>query len=282
MMANHMPLLRPDHGSSSASATTITSGTPTAGVLTPSDTADWFRLYAAAGPISISAQVIGAYAGNSRTNLDIQLTLLDAAGAMLAVANPAVAGDATATLPASISTSLPATGAYFISVARTGNGDPVSSGYSTYGSVGQYQVRATFTAAAAPSSPPSRPPPNPPLRSPPSPAPTGSSGTDSPPVALQLVGIRAARGRSRMQLTFRDRSVTELSFVVQRCQSAGCFDFVQVGGLGSATGSSTGTTYSFTDTAPTARASFSYRVLACPGTGQCSAPSNVLTATAVA
>jgi PKD domain len=44
---------------------------------------------------------------------------------------------------ASFSVTLPATGTYALSVQGSGKGDPLATGYSSYGSLGQYAVAAT-------------------------------------------------------------------------------------------------------------------------------------------
>ena len=80
--------------------------------------------------------IIPAWSGNSRANLDVKLQLLDAAGAVLATVNPAGTGSPLTQLAASLSTTLAAPGAYYLSVSKTGYADPLSTGYSDYGSVG--------------------------------------------------------------------------------------------------------------------------------------------------
>jgi PKD repeat protein len=65
-------------------------------------------------------------------NLDILLQLRDANGVVLAEANPSAALNAT------LSLTLPAAGTYYVSVQGTGLGDPLSTGYGTYGSIGRY------------------------------------------------------------------------------------------------------------------------------------------------
>ena len=73
-------------------------------------------------------------------NLDAVLELRNAAGQLLASSNPLDG------LNASISTTLPAPGTYFLTVRGTGKGDPLLDGYSAYGSVGHYALSASATA----------------------------------------------------------------------------------------------------------------------------------------
>jgi hypothetical protein len=71
-------------------------------------------------------------------NLDAWVGLRDAAGNLLANINPADA------LNASFSVVLPAAGTYTLSVQGTGKGDPLTTGYTNYGSLGQYAVTASY------------------------------------------------------------------------------------------------------------------------------------------
>jgi PKD repeat protein len=75
-------------------------------------------------------------------NLDAVLTLRNAAGTALASANPVDA------LGATLSTTLPAAGTYYLWVSNTGKGDPLVDGYSNYGSLGQYALTASWPTAA--------------------------------------------------------------------------------------------------------------------------------------
>ena len=64
-------------------------------------------------------------------------SLHDATGALLASANP------TEALGASLNVALPAAGTYYLAVQGTGKGDPLSTGYTKYGSIGQYGITAS-------------------------------------------------------------------------------------------------------------------------------------------
>ena len=136
MSSNGMPVRADDHGSTLATATVL-AGTDVGGVTSlavtgiverPSDI-DVFRFAAGAGAASFTL----APAVRS-ANLDARLELRDAAGTLLASANPSEALDAT------LATSLPAAGVYYLSVMGVGKGDPLTTGYSNYGSLGQYAL----------------------------------------------------------------------------------------------------------------------------------------------
>lgn len=81
-----------------------------------------------------------------RSNLNASLTLASATGAVMA-------STAGVGIPA-FSVQLPAAGLYYVYIAPVGAGDPVTDGYSTYGSRGQYEVSVTYPVSGdVPSSP---------------------------------------------------------------------------------------------------------------------------------
>jgi len=74
-------------------------------------------------------------------DLDIQATLYNSSGAVVATANPTG-------LSAGISVSL-AAGTYYVAVTGTGAGDPLVDGYTNYGSLGAYTISGTIAGATA-------------------------------------------------------------------------------------------------------------------------------------
>ena len=142
MQSNGLPLRADDHGNTAATATVLT-GTTSGGISTlasqgvieqPGDV-DVFAFTAAAGTASFNVAPAARAA-----NLDLAVTLRNAAGNLLASANPADALNATFSLL------LPAAGTYYLAVQGTGKGDPLTTGYSNYGSVGQYSVSVSVLA----------------------------------------------------------------------------------------------------------------------------------------
>lgn len=138
--SNGLPLRLDDHGDTSAAATVLV-GTSAGGITTvstqgvierPTDV-DVFVFSAAAGPVNITLTPAMRSA-----NLDAVVTLRNSAGTVLGSANPVDALNAT------LSVNLPAAGTYTLSVQGTGKGDPLSTGYSSYGSVGQYALGVNF------------------------------------------------------------------------------------------------------------------------------------------
>ncbi len=76
-------------------------------------------------------------------NLDILAELYSADGKLIASSNP-IDG-----LAASISTTLAAAGTYYLKIDGVGKGDPLTTGYSDYGSLGQYSISGSIIPAGA-------------------------------------------------------------------------------------------------------------------------------------
>ena len=91
---------------------------------------DWFRFTSTTGNIALDVNPFAEGA-----NLDILAELYDAAGQLIASANP------LGSLAASFNDSFNA-GDYFLSVTGTGEGN-ATSGYSGYASLGQYSITGT-------------------------------------------------------------------------------------------------------------------------------------------
>ncbi len=178
MQANGAALRADDFGNNAASASVVSG--PTASVIgriTNAADVDAFSITAGAGSATFSVTP-----GPTSPNLDASLTVLDANGAQVAYADPAsavVSGDVASGLNASISVTL-AAGAYTVLVNGVGAADPVSTGYSDYGSVGMY----TLTASVAPST--STPPP--PANVAPTARLTPTSSTGVAPVTVSFDG----------------------------------------------------------------------------------------------
>ena len=140
MQSNGLPLRADDHGNTSATATVLV-GSASGGVTSasaqgvierPTDI-DVFGFSAAAGTATFTISPAAR-----SPNLDAWVGLRDAAGNLLANINP------TDALNAPFSVVLPAAGTYYLSVQGTGKGDPLTTGYSAYGSVGRYAVSGSF------------------------------------------------------------------------------------------------------------------------------------------
>jgi PKD repeat protein len=136
MTANGLPLRADDHGNTIGTATPL-AGASAGGVTTlaaegvierPNDV-DVFAFASGAGTLSFNVSPAARSA-----NLDLLIELRDGSGALLGIANPVDA------LPASIGVVVPVAGTYYLTVQGVGKGDPLTTGYSNYGSLGQYAV----------------------------------------------------------------------------------------------------------------------------------------------
>lgn len=140
--ANGLPLRADDHGDTLATATLLSplleNGIPTVriqGVIERSSDADVFAFSAGAGTVNVVLSPAARAA-----NLDLLISLRNSAGTVLASANPATA------LNASLTATVPASGTYYVTVEGAGSGNPKQTGYSDYGSVGNYALAANFQA----------------------------------------------------------------------------------------------------------------------------------------
>jgi hypothetical protein len=139
--SNGLPLRADDYGNATSNATPLpgSGGGTMDGVIERAGDADMFSFAAAAGNFNASLTP-----ANRSANADLVLTLLNGAGQELASSNPMNA------LNAALSYQIPAAGTYYIRVTATGQGDPAVTGYSAYGSVGNYRVAASYQSGGTP------------------------------------------------------------------------------------------------------------------------------------
>lgn len=137
------PLRADDHGDSFATATPLTASAGAGsvslngnGVIGTRADVDVFSFSSGPGAIALTISPAARSA-----NLDIQAELYDANGALVASANPVDA------LNASISASNVTAGTYYLKVDGIGKGD-LATGYSDYGSLGQYVIAGSAPAAS--------------------------------------------------------------------------------------------------------------------------------------
>ena len=136
-------------GTSIAGAPALPSGTAYVSARTDVDT---YLLGTCTGSVTVNATA------DAFANLDIKLSILDAAGQLVASADlPSgqTSESVASNMSASVTQSL-ASGTYYASVDGVGNG-PWSTGYDDYGSLGAYTLGATGCNGAAPTGTPSAP-----------------------------------------------------------------------------------------------------------------------------
>ncbi|HBL44740.1 MAG TPA: hypothetical protein DDZ90_15240, partial [Planctomycetaceae bacterium] len=116
-----------DHGNSTGTASNVTGGMAS-GIVERNTDVDYFQFTTTGGNVTIDPFF-------ESPNLDILAILYDSSGAQIQTSNP------TGALNASF-TGL-AAGTYFVSIEGTGEGSVSGTGYSDYGSLGQYTVMVT-------------------------------------------------------------------------------------------------------------------------------------------
>ena len=129
---NGFPYRADDHNNNSSSATALTTGIAS-GVIEQRSDIDVFSFnLSAAGGITVRAT--GTTPDN---NLDISLLLTDSSGSPIATINPEDGIDAKITVTLNA-------GTYFAHVSGAGKSPVNGSGYSDYGSLGEYQISVTL------------------------------------------------------------------------------------------------------------------------------------------
>lgn len=139
VMRNNGAIYRSDdHGSTIATATKLGADSNSAtvgGVIDRNNDLDFFRIEAAAGSL-----VVNATPSPKGPNLRLEVKLYNSGGTLLQTATSA--DTSAGTQPVTLSRTVTA-GIHYISVDGIGNGDPLTTGYSDYASLGQYNLTAT-------------------------------------------------------------------------------------------------------------------------------------------
>ena len=139
-----VPLLNDDHGDSHPSASPlviitdgITASLSGSGIIETREDFDSFSFSSGPGNFSFNAQP-----ASFKANLDVLLELYRYDGLLIASSNP------TDSLSASISGSVLTSGDYYLTISGVGKGDPETTGYSDYGSLGQYSITGSVPDAS--------------------------------------------------------------------------------------------------------------------------------------
>jgi hypothetical protein len=150
MQQNGLPLRADDFGNTTAAAAPFPASGSQAGIISTDADVDVFSVAAGDGPMSFTASPVVR-----GPNLDLKLELLDGAGSVIASNDPPSAqpsvydDDAVTGISAAVSTTASA-GTYYVRVQGVGNGDPATTGYSGYGSVGQYTLTGAVPGVVTP------------------------------------------------------------------------------------------------------------------------------------
>lgn len=140
---------RPDDFTGTLSAAQDIPGTDTggsfevnvSGVIETRADVDWFKIKTGGGTIALNA--VG---GPANTMLDIQFNLHTVSGGLIASSNPT--DDVVASLNQTV-----AAGTYYVKVEGVGNGNALTTGYTDYGSIGQYTITGSFPLGPPPGAP---------------------------------------------------------------------------------------------------------------------------------
>jgi hypothetical protein len=142
VMSRYLTPLPDDHGDSFSEATLMRNGTAVAGLIGVNDATDYFKIFVEEGSdLRIKVDVTDPWPSRwgsvGRSNLDVLLSIYNSTFDLVALSNPINTVEAEIRL-----SSLPR-GMYFVSVAKTGKTSEGET-YSSYGSVGPYQISAEF------------------------------------------------------------------------------------------------------------------------------------------
>ncbi len=170
LIASHTGLVSDDHPATSALAPTVAAQSSFQGRLTVGDDVDTFNVYVEAGPFT--AEVRPPAGSTGRSALYASITVRNSAGTAVLDASP----NNTADWVSRVSGTLPA-GWYSVQVSPVGYPTPVTGGFSSYGSLGIYQL--TLDGESGAPTPTTAPPPTTPTP-PPSPAPSPSPAPTTP------------------------------------------------------------------------------------------------------
>ena len=164
IISSRIPYRADDHGNTAGTATplTVTSGTTISsttpetdpsnsnpankGVIERNTDVDVFSFYTGTGSLQLKANPWTHLSGTRGGNLDILLELFNQAGTLVA------SNSGETVTNASISASL-TQGYYYLNVRNAGTGTPLvssPSGYTAYGSIGQYFISGTIVNANPP------------------------------------------------------------------------------------------------------------------------------------
>ncbi|NEA36353.1 M12 family metallo-peptidase [Streptomyces sp. SID13031] len=139
VVGTHGLALRTDEaGDTTGAAAALTVGAPAAGYIAAETDTDVYRVQVSTAGNYTATAGASALGGN----LDIKLDLLNSSGAVVTSADPA-SGQTNAGTPTGLGATVTSNlqpGTYYLRIDNVGYGDPLNTGYSTYGSRGGYSL----------------------------------------------------------------------------------------------------------------------------------------------
>ena len=138
MRSHGLSLVGDDYGNTSSTAATVSINTSTSGTIHSRTDVDFFRFVPSSASVDIEVS-LPSYG----PDLDVSLTVLDSSNRTVAAADPSFAmldENSMTGLTASVTVNVTPGETYFVSVDGVGFGRASSTGYSDYGSVGEYRL----------------------------------------------------------------------------------------------------------------------------------------------
>lgn len=136
--ATGLPVRADDHGDTRATATSLTLGTEDEGIITTRTDVDYFAFTA-----TRASHEINVTSPSVSPNLDVQLKLFDATGTLISTTNPnlfRVNASVATGLDASLTATTTPGSTYYLEVDGVGFGTGTDTGYTDYGSRGEYRI----------------------------------------------------------------------------------------------------------------------------------------------
>lgn len=133
-----LSLVADDFGYGTSTATTVSLNTSTNGTIHSRSDVDYFRVVPAAASVDV-AVTLPSYSAN----LDCSITVLNSLNQTVASNSPSFLGlgtNSVSGLTATLTLDVTPGETYYIKVDGVGNGRATSTGYSDYGSVGEYRL----------------------------------------------------------------------------------------------------------------------------------------------
>jgi hypothetical protein len=133
-----LPLRADDHGDTRATSTALTLGTEDEGMITTRTDVDYFAFTASEESHDVTVTLPSV-----SPNLDVQLKLFDSSGSLVSTTNPDLfrsSIDVATGLDASLTATTTPGSTYYLEVDGVGFGSGTTTGYSDYGSQGEYRV----------------------------------------------------------------------------------------------------------------------------------------------
>jgi hypothetical protein len=148
IISGKIPYRADDHGNTNSSATFLAASNGTilisSGLISSNTDIDVFAFSTGIGLISITTSPYRCASDTYGNNLDISARLYSSNGTLVATAAP------TNTAKAILNYTVTTAGKYYLHIANSGAGTPLNnppSGYTSYGSLGQYFVTAQVVLA---------------------------------------------------------------------------------------------------------------------------------------